>query len=165
MWAALAIATASTVGLVWWKRRARRVYLIDHVKLEMHPPCVVEDRVVEQLWRAAISMTNTSRRPRLVPVLAERATVRTGRSVFLANVYLDSDVHELNPREVALVWIELVLPRDTNACTVTTTHLRRTVQARALRWAARAEQVQSRIVSVDEVSYRQGFRGIAQPPR
>lgn len=62
MWAVLVIAMASMVGLVWWKRRARRVYVIDHVKLEMHPACVVEDRVAEAVWRAAISMTNTSRR-------------------------------------------------------------------------------------------------------
>ena len=72
MWAALVIAAASTIGVLWWKRRARHVYVIDHVKLEMHPPGVVEDRVVEQLWRAAISMTNTSRRPRVLPVLAQR---------------------------------------------------------------------------------------------
>ena len=110
MWAVLVIATASMVGLVWWKRRARRVYVIDHVKLEMHPACIVEDRVVEQVWRAAISMTNTSRRPRLLPVLAERATVRTGRSVYLANVYLDADVRELNPLSVALAWVEFALP-------------------------------------------------------
>ena len=110
MWAVLVIATASMVGLVWWKRRARREYVIDHVKLEMYPPCVIEDRVVEQVWRAAISMTNTSRRPRLLPVLAERATVRAGRSVFLANVYLDADVRELNPLSVARAWVEFALP-------------------------------------------------------
>lgn len=112
MWTALVIATALTVGIAWWKRRARLVYVIDHVKLEMHPACVVEERVVEQVWRAAISMTNTSRRPRLLPVLAERATVRTGRSVFLANVYLDADVRELNPQSVALAWVEFALPGD-----------------------------------------------------
>lgn len=33
-WAALVIATASMVGLVWWKRRARRVYVVDHVTVD-----------------------------------------------------------------------------------------------------------------------------------
>ena len=110
IWVGLVIATASMVGLAWCKRRARHLYVIDHVKLEMHPACVVEDRVVEQVWRAAISMTNTSRRPRLLPLLDERATVRRGRSVFLASVYLDADVHELNPQSVALAWVEFALP-------------------------------------------------------
>lgn len=138
MWAVLVVATASTVGLVWWKRRARRVYVIDHVKLEMHPPCVVEDRVVEQVWRAAISMMNTSRRPRLLPVLAERATVRAGGRTFLANVYLDADVHDLNPQSVALAWVEFVLPGDLPMDLIDTV-LIGDQRARALRWLARAE--------------------------
>lgn len=110
MWTAFVIATASTVGIVWWKRRASRVYVIDHVKLEMHPVSVVEDRVIEQVWRAAISMTNTSRRPRLLPVLGERATVRAGRREYLATVYLDADAIKLNPREVSLASVEFVVP-------------------------------------------------------
>lgn len=133
MWAVLVIPMVMAVVFVWW-RRARRVYVIDHVKLEMHPACVVEDRVVEQVWRSAISMTNTSRRPRFLPVLAKRATVRTGRSVFLANVYLDSDVHELNPREVALAWVEFVLPENASPRRIDTTSLLGDVRARALHW-------------------------------
>lgn len=139
MWAALVIAAASTIGVLWWKRRARHVYVIDHVKLEMHPPGVVEDRVVEQLWRAAISMTNTSRRPRVLPVLAARATVRAGRSVFLADVYLDADLHELNPRDVALAWVEFVLPSAVPADRIDTV-LIGDQRARALRWLARADR-------------------------
>lgn len=137
MWAVLVIATASTIGLVWWKRRARRAYVIDHVKLEMHPACVVEDRVIEQVWRAAILMTNTSRRPRPHPLLAERATVRAGRYVYLAGIYLDVDVQELNPRDVALAWVEFVLPSDLAADRVHAEILADERHRRALRWAPR----------------------------
>lgn len=140
MWAALVIATASMFGLVRWKRRARRVYVIDHVKLEMHPACVVEDRVVEQLWRAAISMTNTSRRPRLLPVLAERATVRASRRVFLANVYLETDVDEVNPDDVALAWVEFVLPSGMAPGVIVVSRLRSGERARPLRWTSRLTQ-------------------------
>ena len=140
MWTALVIATASMVGLVWWKRRARRVYVIDHVKLEMHPPCVVEDRVVEQVWRAPISMTNTSRRPRVLPVLAERATVRAGNPVFLANVYLETDVDEVNPDDVALAWVEFVLPGGMAPGVIVVSRLRSGERARPLRWTSRLTQ-------------------------
>lgn len=138
MWAALVIAAASTIGVLWWKRRARHVYVIDHVKLEMHPPGVVEDRVVEQLWRAAISMTNTSRRPRVLPVLADRATVRAGRCVYLADVYLDANVHELNPRDVTLAWVEFALPSDAPAHRIDTGLLDGGRRPRTLRWAPRS---------------------------
>jgi len=134
MWAALVIATASMVGVVWLNRRARRVYVIDYVKLEMHPPCVIEDRVVEQVWRAAISMTNTSRRPRVLPVLAERATARAGRCVFLANVYLDADVHEVNPQSMALAWVEFALPGDLSVNRIDIDLPTGTRHLRGLRW-------------------------------
>lgn len=134
MWTVLVIATAPTIGIVWWKRRTRRVYVIDHVKLEVHPPCVIEDRVVEQVWRAAISMTNTSRRPRSLPVFAERATVRAGRCVYRADVYLDVDVRELNPRDAALAWIEFVLPVGVPADRIDTVTLAGERHPRILRW-------------------------------
>lgn len=86
--------------------------MIDHVRVEMHPACIVEDRVIEQVWRAAISMTNVSRRPRLLPVLAERATVRAGIRAYLASVYLDADAFEVNPGAVAVAWVECVLPSE-----------------------------------------------------
>lgn len=140
MWVVLVIATASMVGLLWWKRRARRVYVIDHVKLEMHPPCVVEDRVVEQRWRAAISMTNTSRRPRVLPVLAERATVRAGSRVFLANVYLETHVDEVNPGDVALAWVEFVLQGGIAPGVIVVSRLRCDERARPLRWTSRLTQ-------------------------
>ncbi|MCC2032610.1 hypothetical protein [Microbacterium allomyrinae] len=56
---------------------------------------VVDDRVVEALWRAAISMTNKTRRPRALPLFAERATVKAGRRVYLSSVYLDADAIEV----------------------------------------------------------------------
>lgn len=140
MWVVLVIATASTIGLAWWKRRARRVYVVDHVKLEMHPACVVEDRVVEQVWRAAISMTNTSRRPRLLPVLAERATVRASRRIFLANVCLETDVDEVNPGDVALAWVDFVLPGGMAPGVVVVSRLGSDESARPLRWTSRLTQ-------------------------
>ncbi|MFB8146668.1 hypothetical protein ACFC1W_07975 [Microbacterium sp. NPDC056003] len=109
IWVVLAGLAALAAGGVWWKRRARRVYVIDHVRVEMHPACVVEDRVIEQVWRAAISMTNTSRRPRELPVFGERAEVRAWNRVHLATVYLESDAVEANPGVVALAWVEFVL--------------------------------------------------------
>ncbi|WP_454112129.1 hypothetical protein [Microbacterium aurum] len=140
MWAALVLATAPTLGLVWCKRRARRVYVIDHVKLEMHPARVVEDRVLEQVWRAAISMTNTSRRPRLLPVFGERATVGASRRIFLANVYLETDVDEVNPDDVALAWVEFVLPSGMAPGLIVVSRLRSGERARPLRWTSRLTQ-------------------------
>lgn len=111
-WVLVAGLVLAAIAAVWLKRRARRVYVIDHVRVEMHPACVVEDRVVEQLWRSALSMTNLSRRPRAVPTFAERSTVGAGRREYLASIYLDADDLEINPRAVALAWIEYVLPMD-----------------------------------------------------
>ena len=110
IWVVLAGAVAVLGAAVSWKRRARRVYVINHVRVEMHPPCVVEDRVIEQVWRAAISMTNTSRRPRALPTFAERATVRAGRRDYLATLFLEADVDEADPGAVALAWVEVGLP-------------------------------------------------------
>lgn len=109
IWLFVCVGIGLAAAGVWWGRRARRIYVIDHVRVEMHPACIVEDRVVENVWRAAISMTNTSRRPRVLPVFAERATVRAGRRVYRAKVYLDADMTEVNPGDVALAWVEFVL--------------------------------------------------------
>lgn len=111
-WVVVAGLVLAAVVAVCLKRRARRVYVIDHVRVEMHPACVVEDRVIEQVWRSAVSMTNLSRRPRAVPTFAERSTVQAGRREYLASVYFDADDLEINPRAVALAWIEYVLPMD-----------------------------------------------------
>lgn len=112
IWFVVAAVPAAAGGVAWLRLRARRVYVIDHVRVEMHPGSVVEDRVIEQVWRSAISMKNASRRPRPVPTFAERATVRTGWREYLASVYLDSDDVEINPGAVALAWVEYELPTD-----------------------------------------------------
>lgn len=135
IWVALALVAAAPIVGVWWKRRARRVYVIDHVRVEMHPACVVEDRVIEQVWRAAILLTNTSRRPRALPTFAERATVRAGRREYLATVYLDADEVEVNPREVSLAWVESVLPADVVPSLTRAVLLRQRRTPRVLRYA------------------------------
>lgn len=148
MWAVLVIVMALAVVFVWWRRRARRVYVIDHVKLEMHPPCVIEDRVVEQVWRAAISMSNMSRRPRPHPLLVDRARVRAGRYVYLADVYLEVNARELNPREVALAWIEFSLPSDAPAHRIHTGVLSGGSRPRTLRWTGSSTASAHRPVAV-----------------
>lgn len=97
-------------AIVWWKRRPRRAITVDHIRVELHPAHIVDDSVVEVVWRAAISMTNTSRRPRALPTVAERATVRAGRRTYLATIYLDADAAEISPGEVTLAWVEWLLP-------------------------------------------------------
>jgi hypothetical protein len=111
-WVVVAGLVLAAIVVVCLKRRGRRVYVIDRVRVEIYPACVVEDRVIEQVWRSALSMTNLSRRPRAVPTFAERSTVRAGRREYLASVYFDADDLEINPRAVALAWIEYVLPMD-----------------------------------------------------
>lgn len=110
IWAVLVGVSAVVVLAVCRKRRARRVYVIDHVRVEMHPARVVEDRVIEHVWRAAISMTSTSRGPRILPVFAERATVRAGKRDYLARIYLDTAEIEVDPSAIALAWVEFMLP-------------------------------------------------------
>lgn len=135
IWVVLAGIAAVLVASVWWRWHARRVYVISRVRVEMHPACVVEDRVIEKVWRAAISMTNTSRRPRALPTFAERATVRAGRREYLATVYLDAGEFEVNPREVSLVWVESVLPADAVPSLTRAVLLRQRRTPRVLRYA------------------------------
>jgi len=114
LWILLSLATGFVAALVWCKQRARRrVVTMEHIRVELHGACIVEDRVIDGIWRAAISMTNNSRRPRVAPVFAERATVTAGRRAYLASVYLDADVSEVNPGDVALARVEFVLPAAT----------------------------------------------------
>lgn len=137
-WCVLAGVAGMAVAGVWWKRRARRVHVINHARVEMLSGCVVEDRVVETVWRAAISMTNTSRRPRALPVFDERATVRAGRRTYLGCVYLESDVTEISPGEMAVAWLEVTLP-EPSIKGIELLELRRGDHARRLRWAGRHE--------------------------
>lgn len=134
IWLVLVGGLALLTAAVWWKRRARRVYVFDRVRVEMHPPYIVEDRVIEQVWRAAISMTNTSRRPRMPSMLAERGTVNCGGRSFLANAFLDAEPVEINPGDVASVWVEAVLPTDSRPRSYTLVHLRIQRPPRSLRF-------------------------------
>jgi len=96
------------VGRRWFAPRG--AYRIDHFRVELHDAHVIEDRVLDVVWRAAVTMTNTTRRPQPLPILAERATVSAGRKTYLAYVYLDTSAAEVNPDDVALAWVESVLP-------------------------------------------------------
>lgn len=112
VWILLGCGAGVMVAFVWWKHRARRAFTIDRVRVELHDACIVDDRIVEAVWRAAISMMNNSRRPRALPAFRERATVSAGRREYLACVYLEADVSEVNPGDVAVAWVEFVLPAD-----------------------------------------------------
>ena len=110
LWVLLACIAGVAAAMLWWKRRVRRVFTIDHVRVELHDAHIVDDRVIDAVWRGAISMTNRTRRPRALPMFGERATVTAGRRVYLAEVYLESDATEVNPGDLALAWVEFVLP-------------------------------------------------------
>ena len=137
-WILLVGIAGVVVTIVWWKRRARRVFTIDHVCIELHDARIVDDRVIEAVWHAAISMTNNSRRPRALPVFAERATVRAGHRVYLASVYLDADVSEISPGDVALAWVEFALPADVVPRRCDIVQLRAAHSNRSYRLAVRA---------------------------
>lgn len=109
-WIMLGAVAGGAIAIVWWMRRPRRAFTIDQIRVELHGAHIVDDRVIEVVWRVALSMTNKSRRPRALPVFAERATVRAEHRVYLASVYLDADAREVSPGDVALAWVECVLP-------------------------------------------------------
>lgn len=90
---------------------------VDGVRLEVTAPLVVEDRVLEQVWEVPIILTNTTRRPRTVPVLAQRAEVRTKHARYTAEVTTDVSWEgehqtrlELNPAGTAIGSVWVVLP-------------------------------------------------------
>src|SRR4051794_7141246 len=104
VWLSLVCIASVVAAFVWRKHRTRRFFTIDHVRVELHDACIVDDRVMDAVWRVAVSMTNISRRPRVLPVLAARATVTANHRTYLADVYLDADVCEVSPGDVALAW-------------------------------------------------------------
>lgn len=137
IWILVVAIVGVVAGVVWWRLRPRRVFTIDHVRVEMHDAVVVEDRVIEAAWRVAISMKNVSRRPRVLPVFAERATVRAGWREYLATVYLEDDVVDVNPGEVALAWVEFVLPAGLMPRTAVVRRLDHSKRTRGSRWSVR----------------------------
>jgi len=92
-----------------WRRIGHRAATLDGIKIEVHGVHPVEDLFVEDLWQATLSMTNRSRKPRPLPVLASRATITAGKKRYLATVFLERDAAELSPDDVAIVWVEATL--------------------------------------------------------
>lgn len=137
----ITIAGVVLIGLVMiaglLSVRRRRAVTVDHIRVELHEAHIIEDRVIEAVWRAAVSMTNISRRPRMLPVLAERATVRTRCREYLAVVSIDADLAEINPGEVALAWVEFVLPSPARPLRVDLGQLTGHTSARCLRFRCR----------------------------
>jgi hypothetical protein len=125
-------------GGLWHARSARRTISVDHVRVEMHDAHVVEDRVIEIVWRAAVSVSNHGRRPRPVPTFAERATVTAGHRVYAAEVYLEAECVEINPGGVAIAWLEVPLPRTAAPTSGTIVQLRGGQRPRRLRFGLRA---------------------------
>src|SRR3546814_13176305 len=91
-------------------RQGRSGVTLRGVHLEVHGAIPAEDLVIETMWRGPLSMTNRSRRPRFIPVLASRATVVASRKTYLAQVYVEFGGDELSPDQAALAWAEFVLP-------------------------------------------------------
>ena len=107
----------------WHSRRRRTGARLNGVQLEVHAANPIADLVIETQWRVSLSMTNRSRGPRNVPVLASRATVVAGRKTYLAEVFIECGVDELSPDQVALAWAEFVIPSGVTPRTVTLTKL------------------------------------------
>ena len=106
-------ATAYAIGgsvWIWRVRRALVAVTLRGVRLEVHGARPVEDLVIETMWRSPLSMTNRSRGPRRLPVIASRATVLAGGKTYLASVYVECDAQEVSPEQLALAWAEFVLP-------------------------------------------------------
>jgi hypothetical protein len=115
------------------KRRPRRTVTIDHVRVELHDAHIIEDRVADAVWRVAISMTNNTRRPRVLPVFAARATVTAKSRVYLAEVFLENESKEVNPGDVALAWVDFVLPENAAVRHIDLTRLRCEAQSQKYR--------------------------------
>ena len=101
---------AFLTGRQLWRGHGRRSASLDGVKIEVHGVHLVEDLVMENLWRVTISMTNRSRTPRPLPTLASRSTIAAGKKRYLASVVLERDITELSPDDVAIAWVEATLP-------------------------------------------------------
>ncbi len=120
-WPALLIAAIALVLAAWLLLRAQNSPSLPAdvagIRLEVTAPLVVEDRVLEQLWEVPVVLTNTTRRPRTVPVLAQRAEVRTKQARYTAE--LTTEVSwgregggrlELNPAGTTIGSVWVVLP-------------------------------------------------------
>ena len=112
----LAVACAA----FWWGLRSlRQRHLptsIEGLRVEVTAPVVAEDRVLDVLWEVPVIVSNTSRRPRQVPLFSQEAHVWAGRAKYLCAVTSeavwqgeDGRVLILNPGAMvtASVWAQV----------------------------------------------------------
>jgi len=90
---------------------------IEGVRVEVTAARLAEDHVLEHVWTVTVVLTNTTRRPRTVPVLAQRAEVRTKQARYVAELTTevswereDGARLELNPAGTAIGSVWVVLP-------------------------------------------------------
>jgi len=142
------VLLAAIAWLVWRAGHARPSRVQRGIRIELHGVHMVDDRVVDGLWRATLSMTNRSRRPRSLPVLASRATATAARRVYLAEVFMERDVTELSPGEVAVAWVECVLPNGVSPRLVELAELRPGKTSRRLRLRSGQRPAVSQVAGV-----------------
>ena len=79
----------------WWSlrslHRAGLPSTIDGMRVEATAAVVAEDRVLEVLWEVPVIVSNTSRRPRQVPLISDQAHVWAGRAKYLCGVSSETD--------------------------------------------------------------------------
>lgn len=109
-WLLIAAGTAGPIVWIWLARQCRTRVTLHRVQIEVHAATPAEDLVIETMWRVSVSMTNRSRRPRRLPLLASRATGVAGRKTYLAAVFRECAADELSPDQVVLAWAEFMLP-------------------------------------------------------
>lgn len=118
------------------------------IKIEAHGTHAVDNLIVECRWRTTISVTNRSRRPRPVPVFASRATVTAGRNVYLAAVFLERDLLELNPNEVLIVQVDCLLAAGLTPRNVELAELRAGRESRQLRLRPARQHIGTKWASI-----------------
>ncbi|MBF4563397.1 hypothetical protein ITJ43_14790 [Microbacterium sp. VKM Ac-2870] len=108
-------------GLLWWwavrvLHRRNLPASIEGLRVEVTAPVIAEDRVLDVLWEVPVIVSNTSRRPRQVPLFGQEAHVWAGRAKYLCAVtseavwqWEDGQVLVLNPGAVvtASVWAQV----------------------------------------------------------
>ena len=126
------LVTVAAAWLARWLYKPRSSHTRDGVRIEAHGTHMVDDLILERLWRTTISVTNVSRGPRPVPLFASRATVRAGRKVYLAGVFVERDLCELNPDEVVVVQVDCLLAAGVAPQTLELIELRPAVDSKRL---------------------------------
>ncbi|WP_204948042.1 hypothetical protein [Microbacterium laevaniformans] len=121
-WPLLLVAAIILGAAAWLLLRAQQSPSlptnIGGIRIEVIAPVLSEDRVLEQVWEVPVVLTNKTRRPRAVPVLAQRAEVRTKRARYIAELTTevswereeDGARLELNPAGTTIGSVWVVLP-------------------------------------------------------